>query len=59
LYRGVTRATPGYTGGVAAGIATDAEPTAPLPAPAWPPCRAARQAHTLIKAKPDQQALFG
>jgi hypothetical protein len=58
LYRGVPRATSGYTDGVSAGIPANAKHTAP-PAPAWPPCRAARQAHTPIKTKPDQQALFG
>ena len=34
------------------------KPIAP-PAPAWPPCGAARQAHTPIRAKPGRQALFG
>ena len=47
FYRGVHSATSGLTAGRLADIATSigapAEPTA-QPAPAWPPCRAARQA---------------
>jgi len=44
LYRGMPTATPGYTDPVTAGITATA-----TPAPAWPPCRAARQAHTLSR----------
>ena len=34
-------------------------PATATPAPAWPPCRAARQVHTLVKAVPGPQALLG
>ena len=47
LYRGMPTATPGDTDRLTAGITATA-----TPAPAWPPCRAARQAHT--PSKPGQ-----
>ena len=51
LYRGVLTATSGFTAGLTASITASAEPTA-TPAPAWPPCRAAWQAHP--PSKPGQ-----
>ena len=51
LYRGVPTAPSGGTDDVTAGITTTALP----PAPAWPPCRAARLAHT-PRSKPGRSS---
>ena len=58
LYRGMPTPPSDRTDGVSAGITADVEPAAPPPAPAWPPCRAARQAHTRINTQPVQQPLI-